>query len=282
MSSYNLYSEEHRPRPETSVKYYQPNSGWSRPDRVTTTREYYNFTVDFVHSKSDRVDSHERYKEVTKSRFGSLFHIPEPISVLHPILSYYDRWISNPDNDEDFELIPEGFLGHTLVTKIREEGERSHLTVLLHQSGEEGETLKDKGYIEVLFTQEYEWEKSKRNRFIFDLNGQCIEGQCEFSGTSISTNEGSNTPLSVLDVHRTKTEKLRDLLRDWYISEYDFDEYWVDELTPSEYTKIYDYVEVCNQVLVDINSQLGEDTYTTFRKNLGSNIERVIKEVIYD
>ena len=95
MSSYNLYSEEHRPRPEPVVKLYEPNSGWGRPDRVTTTREYNNFTVDFVHSKSDRVVSHERYKEVTKSRFGSLFHIPEPISVLHPILVKYDRCISD-------------------------------------------------------------------------------------------------------------------------------------------------------------------------------------------
>jgi len=277
MSSYNLYSEEHRPRPEPVVKFYQPNSGWGRPDRVTTTREYYNFTVDFVHSKNDRVVSHERYKERSKSRFSSLFSVPEPISVLHPILSYYDRWISNLDN-----VTPEDSLGHTLVTKIREEGERSHLTVLLHQSGEEGETLKDKGYIEVLFTQEYEWEKSKRNRFIFDLNGQCIEGQCEFSGTSISTNEGSNTPLSVLNGYRTKTEKLRDLLRDWYISEYDFDEYWVDELTPSEYTKIYDYVTVCNQVFEETKDQLCVDTFTTFQKSLRKNIERVIKEVIYD
>jgi len=285
MSSYNLYSEEHCPRPTPVVKMYDPNSGWGRPDRITTTREYNNFTVDFVHSKSDRVVSHENYKG-SKSLFRSLFSIPEPISVLHPILVKYDRWISNLlDGSIEPSPIPDqGFLGQTLGYKIRHENgrERFHLTVLLHQSGEVDEYLSGNGYIEVLFTQEYEWEKSNRNRFIFDLNGNCIESQSKVDGTFISTNDGSDTPLSVLDIDRTKTEKLKVLLSDWYISENDFYESFYDEFTPSECAKITNYLKVCNQVLNETKEQLCEETYSILRKSLHSNIIQVIEEVIND
>jgi len=284
MSSYNLYSEEYYPYPENVTHFYDPNSGWGRPDRVTTTREYNNFTVDFVHSKSDWVVSHKTYKQGTKSRFCSLFRIPEPISVLHPILVKIDRWISNEKEGSNLTGVGQGSLDQCLVSKIKKENNtgKSHLTVLLHQGAEPLETLNERGYIEVLFTEEYKLEKSKRNRFIFNLNGDCIDSQSEVEGTSISTHEGSNTPLSVLDMDLTKSNKLKSLLTDWYLTDLDYNEYIFEVLTPSEYTKICDYVKVCNQVLEETKDNVDVETYITFRKSLGSNIKRMINEVVND
>ena len=282
MSSYNLYFAEHYPYPENGTKYYDPNSGWGRPDTVTTTREYNNFTVDFVHSKSDWVVSHKTYKQGSKSRFCSLFRIPEPISVLHPSLVKIDRWISNEKEGSNLTGVGQGSLGQCLVSKIIKENNtgKSHLTVLLHQGGEPCETLNERGYIEVLFTEEYKLEKSKRNRFIYNLNGDCIDSQSEIGGTSISTNERSDTPLSVLDIDQTKTEELKDFLCDWFITEYEFYENCFDELTPSELAKITDYIKVCNQVLEETKDKVCDKTNSTIRQSLNSNIKRLLTETI--
>lgn len=154
-------------KPLIDLWYPDSKSGWSRPDRVTTTREYQNFTVDYVYFKNfskfiSPVISHREWKRLrkTKTRFTRLTCCPEPISVMHPIMRDWDQDISRH--------------GQQYRTTDRLPRNVQHYTVLLHQ-GTFGEKPFGKGYYEVVVTEEFNLPCSERTSLVYDLDGVFIE-----------------------------------------------------------------------------------------------------------
>jgi hypothetical protein len=150
-------------KPLINLEYTDSKSGWSYPDRVTTTREYQNFTVDYVYfnnsNKFETVISHREWKTLPKTGFKRLTCCPEPISVMHPIMRDWDRDISKHGREyRNTDDLPRNV---------------QHYTVLLHQ-GKYGEKPFGKGYYEVVVTEEYNLPCSERTSLTYDLDGQLI------------------------------------------------------------------------------------------------------------
>lgn len=167
-------------QPKGSNIYWRSNSGWGRPDIITTTRRYRHITVDYKYQTGGLCEhdviSHHHYKNsVRKNRYSDhrLQKITEdycldPITVAHPIMKSLDVCENN---------------GETY-------------TVLLHQRSVERKKLKYSCYYEILVDSEYDLPFPQRKRWILDPQGRLLDGG--ITGRNVKTPKNSNTPSVVL------------------------------------------------------------------------------------
>ena len=167
-------------QPKGSNIYWRSNSGWGRPDIITTTRRYRHITVDYKYQTGGwgehDVISHAHYKNsVRKNRYSEhrLQKISndcclDPIIVSHPIMKSLDT----------------------------EENDGKTYTVLLHQRSIERKKLKYAGYYEILDDGERDLPYSHRKRWILDPYGRLLDGG--ITGKNVKTPKNSNTPSVVL------------------------------------------------------------------------------------
>ena len=165
-------------QPKGSNIYWRSESGWGRPDIITTTRRYRYITVDYKYQTGRRhqVISHAHYKNLVPEyqEFEDILqeisedYCLDPITVAHPIMKTLDVC----END-----------GETY-------------TVLLHQRSVERKKLKYSCYYEILVDSEYDLPFPQRKRWILDPQGRLLDGG--ITRRNIKTPKNSNTPSVVL------------------------------------------------------------------------------------
>ncbi|MDA7635246.1 hypothetical protein N8755_04990 [Alphaproteobacteria bacterium] len=245
--------------------YSGSNSGWDHDDLVTITREYRNFTVDYVYSNHS-VITHRENKELSQKSFKRMMSCPEPISVIHPIMREWDQEISKRGlKFHDGDLLPRN-------TK--------HYTVLLHQRGNFNEKLSVSGYYEVLATNEFNLNHKSRTRLIYNLNGDLLTYQKLF-GPQFDTNGRSPTPMCVLVRDKRKeVERLLSDLGNWDVNEQDYPDSNFDCLSNKQVIEITNLEKVCNVIVEEFKDADYRETSVNLKIGLSSNIRSVVEEII--
>ena len=163
----SIRNDGHQPRGNNI--YWKSNSGWGRPDIITTTRRYRYITVDYKYQTGGlwrhEVISHAYYRNLVKENRHSVRWLREisdeycldPITVAHPFMKSLDS-VKNDGNT---------------------------YTVLLHQETTKSEKLEYAGYYEILDDSERDLPFSQRKRWILDPIGRLLEGG--ISGKNVKT-----------------------------------------------------------------------------------------------